>query len=231
MHSNDAHAAAPGRYGPRERIYHVGEARLSDSECLALLLRTGGRGESAEQLAQRLLAHFGSLRKLAEAEVREVSEVRGVGLVRAAALRAAFGLARRLAESRAAPGTPVQHGGDVARVVLEAARGTRRESFFVLLLDGRHRIQGLRVVSTGSLQQAPVHPREVFGPAIREGAAAVVVAHNHPSGDPEPSPEDRSVTERLRMVGELVGIEVLDHVVVGEDRYFSFADESLHAIP
>jgi DNA repair protein RadC len=218
-------------YGPRERILHVGESRLSDSECLALILRTGRRGESSEQMGQRLLRDFGGLSDLASAKVREVAAIAGVGPVRAAALGAAFGLARRLMEVRYRPGVAVRSGGDVARVVLESARGSGRESFFALLLDGRHRILGLRLVSTGSLESAPVHPREVFAAAIREGAAAMVVAHNHPSGDPTPSVEDRMVTERLKQVGELVGIEVLDHVVVGQDRYYSFADESYHPVP
>jgi DNA repair protein RadC len=218
-------------YGPRERILQVGEPRLSDAECIALLLRTGRRGESAEAMAQRLLLRFGGLGQLAGAQVREVAQEPGVGAVRAAAIGAAFGLARRLAERRFRPGIMLRDGGDVARVVLESARGTRRESFFLLLVDNRHRILGLRVVSTGGLAAAPVHPREVFSPAIREGAAAVVVAHNHPSGDPAPSAEDREVTERLRQAGELIGIEVLDHVVVGHERYFSFADGSYHVIP
>ena len=104
------------------------------------------------------------------------------------------------------------------------------ESFFVLLLDARHRVLAVRAVSTGGLASAPVHPREVFAPAIRERAAAVVVAHNHPSGDPVPSVDDRRVTERLRQAGELVGIDVLDHVVVGRERFFSFADEAFHPL-
>lgn len=222
---------SPPAYGPRERILHLGECRLSDAECLALILRTGRRGESAEQMSQRLLRQFGGLADLSSARVREVAAVAGVGPVRAAALGAAFGLSRRLMEMRYRPGVAVRSGGDVARVVLESARGSGQESFFVLLLDGRHRILGLRVVSTGSLDSAPVHPREVFAAAIREGAAAMVVAHNHPSGDPTPSVQDRLVTERLKQVGELVGIEVLDHVVVGRDRFYSFADESFHPVP
>src|SRR5690606_24002881 len=116
-------------------------------------------------------------------------------------------------------------------LVREATRDAGRETFWVLLLDTRHRALGLRLVSIGSLQTAPVHPREVFGPAIRERAAAIVIAHNHPSGDPQPSTDDRAVTERLRQVGELCGIELLDHVVVGHDRYWSFADEREHALP
>lgn len=218
------------RYGPRERIAHVGEQRLSDAECLALLLRTGRRGESAEAMAHRLLRRFGGLQGLASAPVREVAQEPGVGAVRAAALGGAFGLARRLQEARLRPGTRLSSGADVARVVRETVRGSRRESFFALLLDARHRVLSLRVVSTGSLEAAPVHPREVFSAAVREGAAAVVVAHNHPSGDPAPSLEDRAVTERLRQAGELLGIVLLDHVVVGDERYFSFAEEEFRVL-
>lgn len=219
------------RYGPRERILMLGERRLSDAECIALLLRTGIRGESATGMGQRLLERFGGLQALASAEVQELAQTPGVGPVRAASLGAAFGLARRLTESRYRPGTAVRSGGDVARLVRDAAHGVRQENFFALLLDARHRVLGLRVVSAGGLDSAPVHPREVFTSAIREGAAAMVLAHNHPSGDPSPSEEDRMVTERLRQVGELVGIQVLDHVVVGADRYFSFADGNCHEVP
>lgn len=209
------------RYGPRERILHLGEPRLSDAECIALVLRTGRAGESAEQLAQRLLRAYGGLAGLAAAQVREVALQPGVGPVRAASLGAAFGLARRMVESRLRPGARVQSGADVARVVRESARGSGRESFFVLLLDGRHRVLGFRLISTGSLQMAPVHPREVFVAAIREGAAAVVVAHNHPSGDPSPSPEDVAVTRRLAEVGKMLDIPLLDHVIVGRDTHYS----------
>src|SRR5262245_6285879 len=217
---------AQARYGPRERILQLGEMRLSDAECLALLLRTGQRGENAEAMAQRLLRRFGGLWGLAAATVRELAQEPGVGSARATALGGAFGIARRLLEARLRPGIAVQSGRDVATVVRESVRGSRRETFFALLLDARHRILSLRVVSTGSLESAPVHPREVFSPAVREGAAAIVVAHNHPSGDPTPSAEDRAVTERLQSVGELLGIELLDHVVVGDDRCFSFAEQA-----
>ncbi len=212
-------------YGPRERILQLGEQRLSDAECLALLLRTGARGEAAEQMGQRLLRRFGGLAGLAGARLLEVAQQPAVGPVRAAAIGAAFGLARRLAEAALRPGTAVRHGADVARIVRDSARGSRRESFYAVLLDARHRVLAVSVVSTGGLDGAPVHPREVFGPAIRDGAAAIVVAHNHPSGDPTPSADDRGVTERLRAAGELVGIELLDHLVVGAERYYSFAEE------
>jgi DNA repair protein RadC len=229
MH-DDPTAIEPLRHGPRERILQLGEARLSDAECLALVLRTGMRGEPAEQLAQRLLRRFAGLPGLAAASVRQTAAHPGIGPVRAAALAAAFGLARRLAEAALRPGTAVQHGGDVARIVRDTARGSRRENFFVVLLDRRHRVLSVQLVGTGSVDAVAVHPREVFAPAIRDSAATVVVAHNHPSGDPTPSAEDRLVTERLRDVGELVGISMLDHVVVGEERYYSFADESFFPI-
>lgn len=214
--------------GPRERVLQLGEARLSDAECLALVLRTGSRGQPAEQMAHRLLRQHGGLAGLAVRSVRELSQD-GVGPVRAAAILAAFGLARRLSEEGFRPGTQVRHGGDVAQVVRHTARGSRRENFFVVLLDVRSRVMALHQVSTGVVDSAPVHPREVFGPAVREAAAAIVIAHNHPSGDPTPSKQDQEVTQRLKSAGNLLGIDVLDHVVVGTDRYYSFADEAFFA--
>lgn len=218
------------RYGPRERILHLGEPRLGDAECLALVLRTGCRGESAEQLAQRVLRRFGGLSGLATTRVLELAAEPGIGPVRAAALGAAFGLARRLAEVRLRPGTQIRNGACVARLVRDSARGSRRESFFAVHVDTRHRLLPLPQVSTGGIDAAPVHPREVFSSAIRDGASAIVVAHNHPSGDPQPSAEDRLVTQRLREAGELVGVPLLDHLVVGADRFYSFAEEAFFAV-
>ena len=124
-----------------------------------------------------------------------------------------------------APGDAVRSGRDAAQVVREETRREPKEAFFVLLLDTRRRLMAMRMVSVGGLDGAPVHPREVFRPALREGASAILVAHNHPSGDPTPSRADRLVTARLREVGELVGIELLDHLVVGADRYFSLVED------
>lgn len=218
------------RHGPRERILQLGEARLSDAESVALVLRTGMRGEGAEQVAQRLLRRFGGLPGLAGASLREMGAQPGVGPVRAASVAAAFGLARRLAEAAFRPGMRVENGHDIARLVRDSVHGARRESFFVAPLDARHRLLGLHIVCTGSLDAVPVHPREVFSPAVRDSAAAIVVAHNHPSGDPQPSAEDRLVTGRLRESGVLLGIVLLDHLVVGADRYYSFAAEAFFPI-
>jgi|SoiMethySBSTD1v2_1073268.scaffolds.fasta_scaffold203604_3 DNA repair protein RadC len=220
----------PLSFGPRERLLLVGEERLSDAECIALILRTGVRGEGAEQLGARLLREFGGIRELASAEVREVARTFGVGPVRAAALGAAFGLARRLTECRYRPGTRLASGREVALVVRETVRDAQQECVFALLVDARHRLLSLRLVSTGGLDGAYVHPRDVFRAAIREGAAAIVLAHNHPSGDPTPSEADALLTERMRQSGELLGIAVLDHVVVGAERYYSFADQRSHEV-
>lgn len=221
----------PQRPGPRERIFQLGERRLSDAESLALILRTGGKGEPVEQLALRLLRQFGGLPGLADAHAGELAQVPGVGPVRAAAIAAAFGLARRLGEARLLPGVRVQGPADIARVVQETVRGARAESFFSILLDVRHRVLALQTISIGTLRETAAHPREVFASALRGGAAAVVVAHNHPSGDATPSTADRMLTTRLRQAGDLIGVELLDHVVVGSDRFYSFADESFFALP
>lgn len=221
----------PLQHGPRERVQQLGEPRLSDAECLALLLRTGSRGEPAEALAQRLLRQYGGLPGLASASLRELAATRGVGPVRAAAVCAAFGLTRRLAEAAFRPGIRVHSGREIAQVVRDSVRGLRRESFFAALLDTRHRLLSLQLISIGSVDATQVHPREVFAPAIRDGASAVVVAHNHPSGDPAPSAEDVRVTDRLRATGLVIGIELLDHVVVGGERYYSFATECFYPFP
>ena len=212
-------------WAARERAQLLGEPRLSEADCVALVLGTGRPGAAADQLAATLLRECGGLAGLSERGVRELAAF-GVGPARAAALVGAFGLARRLEEQAFRPGRRLRHGGDVARVVRRAARAARQESFFVVTLDVRSRVLGLRVVSTGVVDAAPVHPREVFGHAVREAASAVVVAHNHPSGDPTPSAQDREVTARLQDAGRLLGISVLDHVVVGADRYYSFAADA-----
>ena len=125
----------------------------------------------------------------------------------------------------------VRHAGDVVGLLRAFLRDDPRERFAVVYLDTRHRPIAVHEASVGTCDAVPVHPREVFGPAVALSATAIVVAHNHPSGDPTPSPEDRAVTERLRAAGELLGIAVLDHVVIGERRYYSFADEAFHVLP
>jgi DNA repair protein RadC len=210
---------------PRERLFAQGSGGLSDAELVALALRTGGAGAHATDLAAGLLARHGGLRGLARSDPRELTSFRGIGRAKAATLAAALEIGRRISRRRLREGDSVRGPDDVFRHFHARLRDACQEHFYVLLLDGRHRILGEEVVSLGTLTASLVHPREVFRPALRASAAALILVHNHPSGDPEPSPEDRSVTERLGRAGELLGIPVLDHVVVAERGFRSLRDE------
>jgi DNA repair protein RadC len=212
---------------PRERLDALGPDALSDAELLALLLRTGGRGSDALAVAARLLQRHAGLLGLARASPRELSATAGIGPAKQAAMRAAFELGRRLAAGRLAPGTTLRGPADVFRHFHPTLRDAPHERFHVVLLDGRHRLMRHEMVSQGTLTASLVHPREVFRPALRESAAALVLVHNHPSGDPAPSSEDREVTARLVRAGELLGIPVLDHVVVAERGYTSLREQGL----
>ena len=214
---------------PRERLDAVGPEALSDVELTALLLRTGARGADALSVAALLLERHGGLLGLARATRRELSAQAGVGPAKEATLRAAFELGRRLAAGRLAPGTALRGPADVFRHFHPTLRDAPHERFLVVLLDGRHRVLRHELVSQGTLTASLVHPREVFRPALRESAAALVLVHNHPSGDPAPSAEDRDVTARLVRAGDLLGIPVLDHVVVAERGYASLRETGLGA--
>jgi DNA repair protein RadC len=208
----------------RERFWTFGEEACTDAELLDLLL--GGNGENGTAArGEDVLAAFGSLRALARAAAGEIRASAGIGERRAAALSAAFALGRRAARMEWVRADPVRCGREVFEFFRARLRGLRKETFYALLLDGKNRLLREERVSEGTLTSSLVHPREVFAPAVRESAAALIVVHNHPSGDPTPSPEDREVTRRLRAAGEIVGIRVLDHVVVGEDAYVSFLEK------
>ncbi len=212
---------------PRERLIAQGAAALSDAEVLALLFRTGSRGRDGLALAREVLAVSGGLAALDRAAGLEFRRFPGIGPAKSASLQAAFELGRRVAGRSLRPGAPVRGPADVAAHFRPHLRRELQESFFVVLLDGRHRMISEHLISRGTLTASLVHPREVFRPALREAAAAVILLHNHPSGDPSPSQEDREVTLRLSRAGELMGIPVLDHVVVAESGYCSFRDRGL----
>jgi len=209
---------------PRERLDVLGPEALSDAELLALLLRTGCRGADALAVASRLLEQHAGLLGLARSSRRELSSAAGIGPAKRATLRAAFELGRRLAAGRLLPGTTLRGPADVFRHFHPTLRDVPHERFLVVLLDGRHRLMRHEMVSQGTLTASLVHPREVFRPALRESAAALVLVHNHPSGDPTPSAEDREVTARLVRAGELLGVPVLDHVVIAERGYTSLRE-------
>jgi len=217
--------------GPRERLDLLGPEALSDAELVALLLRTGERGTDALGVAETLLARLGGLRGLAGAARGELRSVAGVGPVKGAGLEAALELGRRLATRRLRAGDPVLGPEDVFRHFHARLRDAPHERFLVLLLDGRHRVVREVVTSQGTLTASLVHPREVFRPALREAAAALILVHNHPSGDPAPSREDREVTVRLARAGEILGVPVLDHVIVAERGWASLREQGVIEAP
>lgn len=217
----------PTEERPRERLIGYGADALSAAELLAILLRTGTVQRSAVGLAEQLLARFEGLRGLAGATIEEMAGVAGIGPAKAAQVRAAVELGRRLAVAVPQERPRIRGPRDVYHLLGPTLRDERREHFIALLLDTRNGVLRTRTVSVGDLSSSIVHPREVFSEAIRHGAASLLVAHNHPSGDPTPSSEDITVTRRLAEAGELLGIELLDHVVLGDDRFVSLKEKGL----
>lgn len=208
---------------PRERLLREGRGALSPAELIALVLRTGIPNLSALSVATALIERFGSLEGIARAGRAELNMASGIGPAKIASLWAAFEIGMRLARAPLVPGTKLDSPEQVHAHYGPRLRHLRQEIFLGLLLDTRHRLICEVEVSRGSLNQSIVHPREVFAPALRESAAAILVIHNHPSGDPSPSRDDREITRRLVKAGEILGIQVVDHVIIGAQEYCSFA--------
>lgn len=209
---------------PRERLRSVGARNLSGRELLALLVGSGSRHGSAFEVADRLLGEAaGSLRRLGSLDTTRLQNVGGVGAATAGRVLAALELGRRAAVENVEPEEPIRGPGDVFRLMGPRLRDLAQEEFHALLLNTRHRVLREVAVTRGILDASLIHPREVFRPAVVEGAAGVILVHNHPSGDPAPSAEDRAVTRQLSEAGRAVGIPVLDHVIVGDGGYTSLA--------
>jgi DNA repair protein RadC len=213
---------------PRERLIDLGVQALSTAELLALLVGSGGRGRSALHVGQSVLsASGGSLRRIARDPVAALTSIRGVGMARAVAVHAALELGRRLAGEERESGAPIHSPRDVVQWFAPRMEDLPVEEFHVAVLDAQHRLERDITVTRGILNSSLVHPREVFREAIAERAAAVILVHNHPSGDPAPSADDRAVTEQLVAAGRVLDIPVHDHVIIGRGRYTSFAESGL----
>ncbi len=210
---------------PRERLLNQGPQMLTNAQLLAILLRVGRHGSSAVQVGMDILDRLGGIAGLAQCGIEELCAVPGVGEAKAAQLKAALELGRRALAGPLTRGTKITSSRDLFTHYHPSLRDLRHEIFKVVLLDAKHAILRDITVSEGSLTLSIVHPREVFSLAVKESAAAVIFLHNHPSGDPTPSQEDRVLTARLVSAGEVLGIRVLDHLIVGDARYISFADQ------
>lgn len=218
----------PASERPRERLQRYGVEALSAQEILSLILGRGISGESVTITAQRLLSRFGNIKGIASASLEELAQVKGIGPAKASQIKASFELANRL-EGHSGPDKKelVKTPEEVVSLVKGKLKNKKKEHFQVLLLDTRSQLIKVSEISIGSLDTSIVHPREVFKEAISASAASVVFVHNHPSGDPSPSEDDIKLTERLCQAGEVIGIDVLDHIIIGDNEYTSLKREGL----
>ncbi|TCS79059.1 RadC family protein [Tepidibacillus fermentans] len=212
---------------PRERLMKYGAEQLSSSELLAIILRTGSTNESVLQLATKILSKFETLQSLYDVTIEELMMIKGVGKAKAIEIKAAIEFGKRIVKATPTEKETIRSPRDVFAYLGEDMRFLRQEHFVAILLDTKNHIIAKETISVGSLNASIVHPREVFKPAIKKSASAMIVAHNHPSGDPSPSREDIEITKRLYQAGEILGIDLLDHVIIGEDKYTSLKEKGL----
>ena len=212
---------------PRERLKRLGPEALRDAELLAVLYRTGTREMGAVALAEQTIRHFGDLRALARATVDELQQVKGLGAVKAIEIKAALELGMRLAVFTVNDRPRIRNAEDVVSLLMPRFKHYETEQFKTLLLNTKHEVVKIVDISHGGIDGTVAAPRDVFRQAVREGAAAVIVCHNHPSGDPQPSREDLMLTKRLQESAEVLGIGFLDHIVFGDGRFISMKERNL----
>ena len=217
----------PSDERPREKLRDNGAQAMGNSELLAILLRTGNQDESALRLAEHLLDQQAGLAGLGNATVEDLEQVKGIGEAKAATVLAAIELGRRVAVLAPTQRLVIHTPDDVAAMLLPRFRYEPREHFLAVLLSTKNHVLKTAVISIGSLNASIVHPRELFREAINARAAAVILVHNHPSGDPSPSPEDAALTRKLAEAGKLLDIPVLDHIILGDGKYISLKEKGI----
>jgi len=208
---------------PRERLIKNGASALSDSELLAIILRTGSKKENVINLSQRILGEY-NIKQLSQINLTQLMKIHGIKESKATQISACFEIARRLESFNSVEKPKISSPEDVYRRLFPRMREQKKEMFIELCLDTKNQILREEVISIGSLNANVVHPREVFKLALTESAAHIIVAHNHPSGDPTPSREDIEITKKLVETGNIMGITVLDHVIIGDGRHFSMKE-------
>ena len=210
---------------PREKLIAKGAENLKDSELLAILLRTGTKGKNVIEIASQILAKY-SKKRLLQMTYEDLSKISGIDFGKATTLLAAFELSKRALEVNDT-NLPVINSAKDAVAQLSDMRDLKKEHFVVLYLNAKNQLVHKETISMGTLNANLVHPREVFEPALKHSAAQIIATHNHPSGDPKPSEDDIEITKRLTEAGKMMGIEVMDHVIVSKNSYFSFKEEKI----
>jgi len=217
----------PRQERPRERLQKFGPEALSAQELLALVIGRGIPKKSVMSIAQELLVRFGNVRAISHATIEELSQIKGIGFAKAAQLKACFELGKREELEPELKNFNIKDPESVVKAIWASIKDKAKEHFKLILLNPRNKIIGISTISIGTLNASLVHPREVFKDAIMHSAASVVLAHNHPSGDPEPSEDDLTITKRLIEAGKILGIEVIDHIIIGKNNFCSFKERGL----
>ncbi len=210
---------------PREKLLKYGEHTLSNAELLAILIRTGTPGKSAVDIGRELLHTFKSLRAISSVDISEFRKINGLKNAKIAQIKAAVELGRRMLSEEQKPADPVRHSSDVASLLMPLMRDLKKERFVMLLLDGRNAVSDVLDIDYGTVDRANPYIRDIIQTAIRHNAPSIIVAHNHPSGATEPSENDKAFTRSLMMAAKATGINFFDHIIIGDNRYFSFADK------
>ena len=212
---------------PRERLIKYGPEVLSNSELLAILIRTGTKSESAIRIAQKMVGTTEGLQFVSTSTVQELSQIKGIGNAKASQIKAAVELGRRLRNFRIDHKIKINKPQDAVEILMEDMRYLKKEHLRVVFLNTKNIVIDVKDLSIGSLSTSVVHPREIFSEAIRKSSSSIIVCHNHPSGDPTPSQEDINITRRLFEVGKLIGIDLLDHLIIGDGNYVSLKEKGI----